>query len=220
MPLSDEERKRRRREASILTGLLLFDPRKALRHQQKAAEGAVLGYLEDVGSLLNEGEGIGVAVQVVENIEKPLTALISSSIVRGFQDGAKHSGKAMPSLYGRESRVRASKRAAKAVKSMKKTTRKRIKAGSMDDVLSPARAERVAMYESRQAYYLGVMDAFEGEKEWGKEWISTSGEPCEDCLDNEDEGLIPVEDEFQSGDDAPPLHLNCQCYLAIRLLLE
>jgi hypothetical protein len=46
-----------------------------------------------------------------------------------------------------------------------------------------------------------------------KEWVA---EPdcCEICADNMSEGLIPIEDSFQSGDDCPPAHPNCRCALA------
>jgi hypothetical protein len=33
------------------------------------------------------------------------------------------------------------------------------------------------------------------------------------CQDNEDEGPIPIGETFSSGDDAPPAHNNCRCWL-------
>jgi hypothetical protein len=41
----------------------------------------------------------------------------------------------------------------------------------------------------------------------------TALDPCEECAANEDEGPIPVGEEFQSGDYAPPAHPNCTCDL-------
>ncbi len=47
-----------------------------------------------------------------------------------------------------------------------------------------------------------------------KGWsTSEDGDVCEDCTANEDEGDIALEDDFQSGDDAPPAHPNCRCAL-------
>jgi len=43
-----------------------------------------------------------------------------------------------------------------------------------------------------------------------KRWI-TAGACCDACADNEDDGPIPIEDEFSSGDDRPPAHPNCRC---------
>lgn len=48
-----------------------------------------------------------------------------------------------------------------------------------------------------------------------KEWL-TAGDDLvsEDCEENEDAGPIPLEDDFPSGDDAPPAHPNCRCAIA------
>jgi hypothetical protein len=37
------------------------------------------------------------------------------------------------------------------------------------------------------------------------------------CDDNEQEGEIPYDEPFNSGDDAPPFHPNCQCRLQVQL---
>jgi len=40
--------------------------------------------------------------------------------------------------------------------------------------------------------------------------------PCGNiCLPNEDEGPIPLEEMFSSGDYAPLGHLHCMCQLGI-----
>lgn len=43
-----------------------------------------------------------------------------------------------------------------------------------------------------------------------KAW-SPDAEACDVCLGNEDDGAIDLEDEFSSGDAAPPAHPNCEC---------
>jgi hypothetical protein len=43
----------------------------------------------------------------------------------------------------------------------------------------------------------------------GKGW---SGEdPCDECQGNEEDGIIPLDDDFSSGDDGPPAHPKCKC---------
>lgn len=44
-----------------------------------------------------------------------------------------------------------------------------------------------------------------------KQWVTM--DPCQVCADNEDEGAIPTDAQFQSGDFAPPAHVNCVCVL-------
>jgi SPP1 gp7 family putative phage head morphogenesis protein len=46
-----------------------------------------------------------------------------------------------------------------------------------------------------------------------KEWLVADEEACEDCLDNRDDGPIPLDDDFSSGDDAPTAHPHCRCAL-------
>lgn len=45
-----------------------------------------------------------------------------------------------------------------------------------------------------------------------KRWV-TGDDPCENCIANEEQGPIPVGEEFQSGDYAPLAHPNCDCEL-------
>jgi len=43
-----------------------------------------------------------------------------------------------------------------------------------------------------------------------KRWI-LSPEACDICEENAAQGAIPVDDDFESGDDRPPAHPNCRC---------
>lgn len=46
-----------------------------------------------------------------------------------------------------------------------------------------------------------------------KEWIIAGPHDLDDeCDDNADDGPIPVDDSFSSGDDHEPAHINCECY--------
>jgi hypothetical protein len=45
-----------------------------------------------------------------------------------------------------------------------------------------------------------------------KEWL-LGPNPCEICEGNNDDGPIPLDDDFSSGDDAPTAHPYCECAL-------
>ena len=83
---------------------------------------------------------------------------------------------------------------------------------------SPARAELIANTEVADANSAGVLEGFKLAAEHGiglmKTWeINSDGDCCEDCQANADQGPIPLDETFQSGDDAPTAHPNCQCVL-------
>jgi hypothetical protein len=46
-----------------------------------------------------------------------------------------------------------------------------------------------------------------------KQWI-LGPNACDQCVDNAEASPIPVDDDFPSGDDAPPAHPNCVCAVA------
>lgn len=80
---------------------------------------------------------------------------------------------------------------------------------------SPARAEMVARTETRLADGGGRQAAW---KESGvvsqKVWLIGDDNPCQECIDNADEGPIDLEDTFPSGDDAEPAHPSCNCVVS------
>jgi hypothetical protein len=43
-----------------------------------------------------------------------------------------------------------------------------------------------------------------------KRWV-LSPDACPICEDNAAQGAIPIDDDFDSGDDRPPAHPNCRC---------
>jgi hypothetical protein len=47
-----------------------------------------------------------------------------------------------------------------------------------------------------------------------KSW-ETADDPCPICIENEDAGDIDVDDDFPSGDSAPPAHPWCYCALGV-----
>lgn len=46
-----------------------------------------------------------------------------------------------------------------------------------------------------------------------KKWIPAGPSTCDVCEGNADDGEIPIDDPFSSGDDRPAAHPNCECYL-------
>jgi hypothetical protein len=81
------------------------------------------------------------------------------------------------------------------------------------------RAEGIARTELMTASNAGRVDGFDAAVADGvdspdsrKEWI-TGGDPCPDCdpLDGE---IVGWDEQFSSGDDAPPIHPNCRCVIA------
>ena len=80
---------------------------------------------------------------------------------------------------------------------------------------SEARAEMIARTEIIRANNEGHMIAF---RESGvveqKAWSTAEdGDVCIICTENEDQGAIPLDDSFISGDDAAPAHPNCRCVI-------
>ena len=39
--------------------------------------------------------------------------------------------------------------------------------------------------------------------------------PCIVCIANLEDGEIDMDEDFESGDDAPPAHPNCMCSLMV-----
>jgi len=81
---------------------------------------------------------------------------------------------------------------------------------------SDSRAMMIARTEMIAANNKGHMAAFKNSGVVRYKAWSTAGDDDVDeeiCAANEDEGPIPLDDEFQSGDSEPPGHPNCRCTL-------
>lgn len=193
----------------------VFDPKLQLkRHVEKASQ-VISEYFDDVDDSLDDGEPITKAVKG-RKVEASMNTLIAVAMILGFQHASKLSKKTMPALYGKEVRQKAEKRSSKVQKLMTRTTKKNLKKNPENEyALSPERAARAAKYEATKAYYSGMQDALAGSG-LQKAWITTSDNPCDACLDNEDDDFIDVDDDFTSGDAYPPEHINCQCHILIR----
>lgn len=79
---------------------------------------------------------------------------------------------------------------------------------------SAYRASMIARTETANAHNQGALFGYQAARDAGvnvmKQWI-TADDPCDDCADNEDQGPIDLDDDFDSGDDAPPAHPQCEC---------
>jgi hypothetical protein len=81
---------------------------------------------------------------------------------------------------------------------------------------SPERAQLIAETEIKNANSQGVLEAYRLAEANGislnKYWQTNGGEHCcDDCQGNEDQGPIPIDEPFQSGDDCPAAHPGCNC---------
>ena len=87
---------------------------------------------------------------------------------------------------------------------------------------SDARAETIARTELITAYNQSALDAYKSSGVVdGKSWLSAGDDLVEeDCEMNEEDGVIPLDDDFSSGDDAPPAHPNCRCAIIAEFLDE
>jgi hypothetical protein len=83
---------------------------------------------------------------------------------------------------------------------------------------STSRADMIAQTELNDAYNAGRYELANIIGMGEKAWITESGDPCEDCLDNEAEGFIPMMQAFSSGDRMPTAHPKCYCSLKFRSL--
>jgi len=174
-----------------------------------------LGDYFDAVDLAMETGGLSTALKSGVPIVGSMTRLIRAAMIGGYQDGGNLLGRKPGNRMIARAESLAKQRAELVSGQMLKTSRKWLKANpSSDFALSSARAERAARFEAAQAYYSGLHQVLNGQ-EMMKSWWTTSDDPCEDCLENEDEGPIPMEETFPSGDDAPLAHLNCQCVLSI-----
>lgn len=81
-------------------------------------------------------------------------------------------------------------------------------------LFSPERAEMVSRTEIASANSQGAMEGYRAAASTGivvlKEWI-LGPNPCEVCEANAAQGPIPLDEDFESGDDAVPAHPHCEC---------
>jgi len=78
-----------------------------------------------------------------------------------------------------------------------------------------SRAELIARTETANALSQASLNTMQDMGIEGKQWITAGDDQVSDeCLANEDEGVIPVGQTFSGGVDAPPQHPDCRCAVA------
>jgi HK97 family phage portal protein len=76
---------------------------------------------------------------------------------------------------------------------------------------SEQRSEMIARTEMAWADVQGNLEAYrQSGQVQGKKWIAEQ-DACDDCVNNEKDGIIDIEDVFSDGSDGPPAHPNCKC---------
>jgi hypothetical protein len=84
----------------------------------------------------------------------------------------------------------------------------------MEDIINEVdRAELIAQTESVAAWNASLMQYGSETEAVGKTWETAGAE--DECADDEDQGPIPIDDEFGSGDSEPPAHPRCRCSLRL-----
>lgn len=88
---------------------------------------------------------------------------------------------------------------------------------TMED-FSTKRAELVAQNEVATAYSWARHQIADDAGLNEKRWVPESGNPCQICIDNEDQDWIDITEAFESGDQFPIAHVNCLCGCDYRLV--
>ena len=85
---------------------------------------------------------------------------------------------------------------------------------------SSSRAEMIARTEIKRADTQGSLEAYKssGLVQGKESLLSFDYDDDDECQDNADAGVIPLDEPFPSGDDAPPYHPNCRCDLIPALI--
>jgi Phage portal protein/Phage Mu protein F like protein len=78
---------------------------------------------------------------------------------------------------------------------------------------SDSRADTIAQTELQMAHATANMDGWRASGQVsGKQWLlSDDHEPFDECDANEYQGVIGLDEDFDSGDDTAPAHPNCWC---------
>lgn len=81
---------------------------------------------------------------------------------------------------------------------------------------SKERAMTIARTETNYAASQGALEGYKASGVVaGKVWLTAEDDlVSEECEANADAGVIGLDEDFPSGDDAPPAHPNCRCAIA------
>lgn len=86
--------------------------------------------------------------------------------------------------------------------------------------LSDTRASMIARTEYNKANGEGALAGYRINGIKYKRWMSShDSQVSDECQANEEQGPIPVDEAFQSGDMTDPAHPNCRCNIAAHIVL-
>lgn len=119
----------------------------------------------------------------------------------------------------------AKRRAVLAAKLIAKTSKKAMEGSAIElnaaitkkNVASKDRAAGIAEFEMPRMMFIGMRKGWSrvtGTRMPRHRWFPTSDNVCELCQENEDEGSIPIDEPFPSGDYESPIHIGCECIVA------
>lgn len=74
-------------------------------------------------------------------------------------------------------------------------------------------AQMIAETELNRAYNALLVAAYRAAGIKHVRWVTTSADPCPECVMNREAGPWPLGHPFPSGVVAPPDHPHCQCHL-------
>ena len=77
------------------------------------------------------------------------------------------------------------------------------------DIAKGSRTDMIARTEVASASNFGAIEAYKQSDIKQMQWVVVDPQD-DDCLENADD-IEAIGDSFPSGDDAPPVHPNCQC---------
>lgn len=74
-------------------------------------------------------------------------------------------------------------------------------------------AELIVKTEVNRGENAGAFEVYQSAQVPLVRWVTTSANPCQECLENEAAGPWPLGKPFPSGVIMPPDHPQCQCHL-------
>jgi hypothetical protein len=160
----------------------------------------------------------------LKQTEKRLKDIFYTSLLKigrhSLVTGCSEVGIAVPSNLELEMYSVCRDRASFSAESMVKTTAVAFgvvyAALSKKNAVGKNRSKSAADYEGSKIFFEQRTKAWRLKHGVMKSWYCAD-DPCNICQDNEDDGPIPLTEDFSSGDTAPPIHLNCECLMSLVL---
>jgi len=82
--------------------------------------------------------------------------------------------------------------------------------------ISSGRADLIAINNLAVSFFRGTRFGWGLDENSLKSWyVSDAHDNDDTCDDNEDDGPIPINEPFQSGDFEPPAHIGCNCLMRL-----